>query len=134
VQKVAVQWEQNMLDKEFREDNQGRRYADVLAMPGFDLVFAYFDDRGRQRRMLESEQHHDRPALAGVVRELERNEAIKKLYEGLSAKEAVRFRQAVGVIVRLVMVKAGWNQTGLRGSLKGLSKWFSRSERYITFD
>jgi hypothetical protein len=122
-----------MLGKEFRQDDQGRRYADVLAMAGFDHVLSFFDDRGRQRRMLESEQHHDRPALAGVVRELELDVKIKKFYDGLSPKEAVRFRQAVGVIVRIVMVKAGWNQTGLRGSLKGLSKWFSRSERYVTW-
>lgn len=123
-----------MLDKEFREDNQGRRYADVLKMPGFAHVLTFFDDRGRQRRMIESEQHHDRPALAGVVRELERDEKIKKLYEGLSKKEAVRFRQAVGVIVRIVMEKAHWNRTGQRGALKGLSKWFSRSERYILLE
>jgi hypothetical protein len=119
-----------MLDKEFRQDKQGKRFADVLKIPGFDLALAFFDNRDRQRRMMESEQHHDRPALAGVVKELEQDEKIKKLYEGLSAKEAIRFRQAVGVIVRLVMVQNGWKQTGLRGSLAGISDWFKRPERY----
>ena len=123
-----------MLANDFREDKQGKRFADVLKMPGFDLVLAFFDDRDRQRRMIESEKHHRRPALAGVVLEFEQDEKIKKLYEGLSPKEAVRFRQVVGVIVRLVMAKHGWNPTRIRGSLQGLSKWFSRSERYITFD
>ena len=123
-----------LVELEFRQDAQGRRYADVLRLPGFDHVLAFFDDRGRQRRMIESEQHHDRPALAGVVKELEPDERIKKLYEGLSAKEAIRFRQAVGVIVRIVMAKHDWNPTRIRGSLKGLSKWFTRTERYITFD
>ena len=84
--------------------------------------------------MIESEKHHDRPALAGVVREFERDEKIKTLYEGLSPKESVRFRQAVGVVVRLVMGKHGWNTTRMRGSLKGLSEWFSRSERYVKWD
>jgi len=122
-----------MLGKEFREDKQGRRYADVLKMPIFDLVLTFFDNQGRQRRMIESEQHHDRPALAGVVREFERDEAIKNIYEGLSPKEAVRFRQAVGVIVRVVMAKHEWYSTRTRGSLKGLSKWFSRTERYVNW-
>lgn len=122
-----------MLADDFRADPQGRRYADVLKMPGFEYVLAFFENKDRERRMLESEQHHRRPPLAGVVREFEGDERIKKLYERLAAKQAVRFRQAVGVVVRLVMVKNGWNQTGLRGSLTGLSKWFSRTERYITW-
>ena len=124
-----------MLADEFRQDRQGRRYADVLKMPGFDHVLSFFDDRDRQRRMIESEKHHLRPALAGVVREFEQEEKIKKLYEGLSAKEAIRFRQAVGVIVRIVMAKHEWNPTQVqRGSLKGLSEWFQRTERYFIFD
>lgn len=123
-----------MLDNEFRQDKQGRRYADVLKMPGFDLVLAFFGDQNRQRRMIESEKHHKRPALAGVVREFEQDDKIKKLYEGLSPKEAVRFRQAVGVIVRIVMAKHEWHPTRIRGALKGLSEWFKRTERYITFD
>jgi hypothetical protein len=119
-----------MLGDEFRADPQGRRYADVLAMPSFALVLAFFDDRGRQRRMIESEEHHDRPALAGVVREFEKDGRLRTFFDGLSLKEGIRVRQAVGVVVRLVMNKHGWTQTGKRGSLTGLSKWFSRSERY----
>lgn len=117
---------------DFRTDKQGRRYADVLKIPGFDHVLDFFDDWGRQHRMIDSELHHDRPALSGVVRELERDETMKKLYEGLSKKEAVRFRQAVGVIVRIVMSKHAWRPTRTRGSLKGLSEWFTRTERYIS--
>jgi hypothetical protein len=120
-----------MLADDFRADPQGRRYADVLKMPGFDYVLAFFGDVDRRHRMIDSELHHDRPPLAGVVRELERDEKIRKLYAGLSKKEAVRFRQAVGVIVRLVMAKEFWKPTRTRGSLKGLSEWFSRPERYI---
>lgn len=123
-----------MLADDFRADPQGRRYADVLKLPGFEFVLAFFDAKDRQRRMLESEQHHRRPPLAGVIREFERDTEIKKLYGGLRAKQAVRFRQAVGVVVRVVMVKNGWNQTGLRGSLAGLSEWFQRTERYVTWN
>jgi hypothetical protein len=125
-----------MLGEDFQADPQGRRYADVLAMPSFALVLAFFDDRGRQRRMIESEEHHDRPALAGVIKEFEKSGVMKELFDWLSPKESVRVRQAVGVVVRLVMNKHGWIQTGKRGSLTGLSKWFTRSERYeyVTFE
>lgn len=123
-----------MIAAEFRADKFGRRYADVLEMPGFVLVLEFFDDEDRQRRMIESERHHDRPPLAGVIRELEANDDVKRSYKRLSAKQAIRFRQAVGVIVRIVMAKHGWTPANGRGSLTGLSKWFSRAERYIIFD
>jgi len=123
-----------MLDIEFWADNQGRRFPDVLAMPNFNAVLNFFDDQNRHRRMVESEIHHDRPALAGVVKELETNPTVKELFDWLSPKEAVRFKQAVGVIVRLVMEKHGMGPTGKRGSLTGLSTWFTRSERYANPD
>src|SRR3989304_2712678 len=63
---------------DFLHDRQGRTFVDVLndLEQPFDAVFGFFDDEGRQRRMEESEIHHDRPALAGVVRELESQPAI----------------------------------------------------------
>jgi hypothetical protein len=106
----------------------------VLAMPGFNAVLNFFDDKDRHRRMVESEVHHDRPALAGVIKELETNPTVKELFDWLSPKEAVRFKQAVGVIVGLVMEKHGMLPTGKRGSLTGLSTWFTRSERYAKPD
>ena len=62
----------------FLEDSQGRRFSDVVNDPDqpFDVVIEFFNDPGRQRRMEESEIHHDRPPLAGVVRELESHPAI----------------------------------------------------------
>lgn len=59
--------------EQFLEDRQGRTFADVLNDPEqpFEQVLAFFSDADRQRRMEESEVHHNRPPLAGVVRELE---------------------------------------------------------------
>ena len=37
----------------------------------FDATLELFNDENKQRRMEESEIHHDRPPLAGIVRELE---------------------------------------------------------------
>lgn len=84
--------------------------------------------------MFEREQHHRRPPLAGVVREFEGDERIKKLCEGRTATQAVRFRQAVGVVVRLVLTKHEWLPASKRGSLTGLSKWFERTERYMSWN
>lgn len=72
----------------FLEDNQGRMFSDVVNDPEqpFDAVLEFFNDDSRQRRMEESEIHHDRPPLAGVVRELESHPAINR---SLAEKQAI---------------------------------------------
>ena len=139
------------LAQSFPQDNQGRRFADVLADPRipFATVLAFFDDLDRQRRMVESELHHDRPALAGVVRELEARPDVDQFFRRHDGHTTTRFRQAVGVIVRIVMESHRWRTTGRKGSLGvrtsvparttrvgayhntgGLALWFTRAERY----
>ena len=64
--------------QDFLRDRQGRTFADVLSDSEhvFDAVLAFLSDDQRQRRMQESEMHHDRAPLAGVVRELETQPSI----------------------------------------------------------
>lgn len=133
--------------KEFLGDRQGRTFADVVDDPEkpFDEVLTFLSNEGRQRRMEESELHHDRAPLAGVVRELESVPAIDEFLSGIHAQQTVRFRQAIGVLVRIVMQRRGWEKTGRKGSLGvraaasksspshntgGLAFWFVRAERY----
>jgi len=54
---------------DFLHDRQGKTFADVVNDPEqpFDKVLEFFEDADRQRRMDESELHHDRSPLAGVV-------------------------------------------------------------------
>jgi len=132
---------------DFLEDSQGRTFADVINDPEqpFDRVFEFFDDADRQRRMEESELHHDRSPLAGVVRELESQPAINQFLADTHTRRNARFRQAVGVLVRMIMERRGWQKTGRKGSLGvraagaartpahntgGLAFWFVRAERY----
>jgi hypothetical protein len=136
---------------EFLKDRQGRTFTDVLDDPqqSFEDVLEFFNDLDRQRRMEESELHHDRPALAGVVRELESQTAIDRVLANETSVGSKRFRQAVGVVVRIVMERRGWRKTGKKGSLGvrtgaprqsasegsyhntgGLAFWFLRAERY----
>jgi hypothetical protein len=132
---------------DFLEDRQGKTFADVVNDPDqpFDNVIEFFSDPNRQQRMEESELHHDRSPLAGVVRELESEPDIDRFLAGAQARRNTRFRQAIGVLVRLIMERRGWQKTGRKGSLGvravgvagtpahntgGLAFWFVRAERY----
>ena len=131
----------------FLEDRQGIKFADVVNDPEqpFDSVLAFFNDADRQRRMEESELHHDRAPLAGVVRELEYQPEVDRFLSGVHARRCTRLRQAIGVLVRMIMERRGWQKTGKKGSLGvradvakdtpahntgGLAFWFVRAERY----
>lgn len=131
----------------FLEDHQGQRFADVVNDPEqpFDTVLEFFNDDSRQRRMEESEIHHDRPPLSGVVREFESHPAIDRALADIQTQRSKRLRQAVGVVVRMIMQARGWRKTGRKGSLGvrtsknrstpshntgGLAFWFIRAERY----
>ena len=133
--------------EEFLSDRQGRTFADVLNNPEqpFEEVLAFFSDENRQQRMEDSELHHDRAPLAGVVRELESQPAVDRYLSEYHAQQTQRFRQAIGVLVRIVMQRRGWMKTGKKGSLGvratatnnkpshnsgGLAFWFIRAERY----
>jgi hypothetical protein len=132
---------------DFLADVQGKTFTDVANDPKqpFDCVLDFFDDADRQRRMEESELHHDRAPLAGVVRELESQPAIDRFLGTAQSRRNTRFRQAIGVLVRIIMERRGWKKTGRKGSLGvrapralqtsahnsgGLAFWFVRAERY----
>jgi len=132
---------------DFLADKQGRTFADVLTASErpFMAALAFFNDGDRQRRMEESEIHHDRAPLAGVVRELESVPAINRFLGRIHPRRSQRFRQAIGVLIRIIMERRGWEKSGKKGSLGvrnksaagrprhntgGLAFWFIRAERY----
>ena len=115
----------------FLADPQGVKFKDVVGdgrIP-FDELLEFFSDPPRQVRMQDSERYHDRPALAGVVRELE--EHYEHVFGEDSGRTTYRYRQAVGVIVRMVMEGLGWTKTGVKGSLANRARWFTKAERYL---
>ena len=132
--------------KEFLEDSQGRTFADVLNDPEqpFGEVLEFFNGADQQRRMEESETHHDRAPMAGVVRELESRPATNQFLATKHPRRSQRLRQAIGVLVRMIMERRKWRKTGKKGSLGvrstaagrpnhnsgGLAFWFIRAERY----
>ena len=133
--------------EDFLDDRQGKTFADVANDPKqpFDVVLEFFSEANRQLRMEDSELHHDRSPLAGVVRELESHPAIDGFLADAHARWSTRLRQAIGVLVRIIMERRGWRKTGRKGSLGvraagverspahnkgGLAFWFIRAERY----
>lgn len=125
--------------RRFLGDPQVKRYKDVThtdaARRAMEDLLAFFDSPEIVRRMIESEKHHDRPPLAGVVKDLE-TVLLKQIDEALLVGDlaegptAMRRNQIIGVIVRIVMETKGWKPNGKRGSLAGLSTMFKRGERY----
>jgi hypothetical protein len=132
----------------FLKDLQGRTFSDVVKDPEqpFLTVLEFFNNVERQRRMEESEVHHDRPPLAGIVRELESEPIINQFLSKVHIQKNKRLRQAIGVVVRIIMEARGWQKTGRKGSLGvragsdpsqpshntgGLAFWFIRAERYV---
>jgi len=131
----------------FISDRHGKTFADVVDDPAtpFDIVLDFFNDPARQQRMEDAEIHHDRAPLTGVVRELEAEPAVARFFESLRGRRSTRLRQAIGVLVRMIMERRGWATTGKKGSLGvrgspparsrfhntgGLALWFIRAERY----
>jgi hypothetical protein len=103
---------------DFLQDRQGRTFADVLIDPEqpFDAVLEFFNDEDRQHRMGESEIHHERARLVGVVRELEAQPLIDNFLCSKHPCRTRRLRQAVGVVVRMVVERLGWKKTGKQTS------------------
>jgi hypothetical protein len=115
---------------EFLSDRHGKTFADVLndSDARFDEVLEFFNDATRQQRM-------DDESLP----------AVRDFLATLHRRRSARLRQAIGVLVRMIMERRGWRRTGKKGSLGvrgtpnsrtpyhntgGLAFWFIRAERY----
>lgn len=132
--------------EDFISDNQGKRFKDVVddTRLDFKILIDFFNRKDISIRLEDSETNHKRPALAGVIVELENIKTIDSFFNTNDAHTTIRFRQAVGVLVKLHMLQLGWTTTNIKGSLGtrnpnekytntegSLSKWFTKAERYI---
>lgn len=137
--------------EDFQNDRQGQRFSDVVRDDriNFHIVIDFFNHPSRIRAMEEAELYHDRPAFAGVVQEFENIPEIDRFLSGEDSHGTKRFRQSIGVLIRMHMESRGWQRTGRKGSLgtrarvtpgtttpgayrntSGISQWFTKSERY----
>ena len=111
----------------FRDDPHAAKYRDVVEdhADAMTRVFSILDDPSHRQQLVAAETY-GRPALSGVVRDIEVDEIVDPV---LASADSLRFRQAVGVAVRLTMEAMGWATTGKKGPVRG-STHFRTSERY----
>ena len=109
----------------FESDSHGAKYLKALdAHPvARDRFFALLDEPCNEHRLLDAEAL-GHPALAGIVRFLDADADV-----GPVVAQELRFRQAVGVGIRLKMEELGWVKTGLKWPVA--SPHFSRAEHYV---
>ena len=105
--------------EDFKNDPQGKRFSDVLKDNRIDFqdVINFFNKPEITRRMEDSELHHERTPLAGIVKEFERLDSVANFLGGYDAHTTQRFRQAIGALIRIHMEALGWKTTGRKGSL-----------------
>ena len=115
----------------FSSDRQGRTYTDVMNDPRFDFAqqLEFFNSAERQHRMFIAQEHFKTPPLGGVLLELEKHPAFACLHK-YPKSETHRLRQAIGVMVKIIMEANGWTKAGKQGSLYSLSKIFGHTELY----
>lgn len=110
----------------FSNDDHGSKYLGALdAHPAArDRFFELLNDACSEHRLIDAELL-GHAALNGIVRFLDADSTV-----GPVVQTDLRFRQAVGVGVRLKMEELGWTKTGVKGPV--LSDNFSRAERYVS--
>ena len=116
----------------FDADRQGRQFGDVyhnkklLAEAVYDVV----NDPNARLRMEIVTVHLGLPALAGITRELEQQPEVRKFFDRTNRGDTLRFRQFVGVAVRLAMEEVTFVTTGRKGYLATFSSFFTRAELF----
>ena len=122
--------------QDFEQDNQGKRYRDVLDHPFFRpalvAALAEMDTNEGQAAMIEAERIHKRPALVGVVNRIEGRPEFVSACARRRRSDNSRLKQAIGVACRLTMAELGWHTTGTKGVIRRFSKSFAVAERYTT--
>jgi len=108
-----------MTRDDFLRDREGSTFADVVNDPEqpFNAVLDFFNDEDRQCRIEGSEIHHERARLVEIVWELEAQPLIDGFLSSQSPLRANRLREAVGVVVRMVVERRRREKTGKKGSL-----------------
>lgn len=113
---------------DFKRDSHAAKYViEFDCRPeAAERLFGLLNEPANEQRLVDAEML-GLPALAGVARFLEDDPAICEVLDTDPA--SLRFRQAVGVAIKLKMAKLGWHTTGTKGAVRG-SRHFTKAERY----
>ena len=112
---------------DFDADPHSAKYRSTLdAHPAAarELLDLLNDEDNSQQ--LERAERAGKPALEGVAMAIERSPSIAAV---LGGPDSFRFRQTVGVAIKLKMAKLGWSTTGRKGAVPN-AEYFTKAERY----
>ena len=114
---------------DFERDEHACKYlGEVDRNPeAFDQLFELINDCTNER-LLENAAEQGLPAFQGIVKIVEADHIILRVLRGGEA--AHRFRQAVGVAIKLKMERLGWQGTGESRALNGTC-FFTNSKLYV---
>ena len=114
---------------DFDRDPHAAKYrGEIDARPEvFDRLFDLLNDSANAQRLVDAEML-GLPALSGIVRFIEGDPVIARVLR--ADQGGNRFRQTVGVAVRLKMELLGWQKSGRKGAVRG-SRYFTKAERYV---
>ncbi|HYI61585.1 MAG TPA: hypothetical protein VEW93_07245 [Acidimicrobiales bacterium] len=117
-----------LLPEAFSGDRHASRYRSVLNShpDAFSALLNVLNDPANEQR-LQDASDRDEAALRGIERQLTENSAV--LAAIVDDRDGPRFRQAVGVAVRLKMQRLGWSTSGRRGPARG--PHFTKAEKYV---
>lgn len=115
-------------ESDFDRDSHAARYRGELERhpEASRRLFAHLNDPANEQRLVDAEMH-GLPALAGIARFLEADPVIEPVLA--SGPAGFRFRQTVGVAVKLKMARLGWRTTGRKGTVRGATH-FSKAEHF----
>jgi hypothetical protein len=120
-----------MIDKsKILADRQGRKFKAVVTDPAAPVQLFIDVVNARAEWLSFVTIQLDEAALGAIVREFEQLDEVKQFFIGTTPRAAWRFKQLMGVIVKLKMEEDGlFVTTGQKGYLPN-SRWLIKSEIY----
>lgn len=113
---------------DFRRDPHAARYVRELgSRPKAGEHLLAILNEGASAGLLIHEADRGDPPLSAVVRRIEADPEIHPVLA--SGPDGHRFRQTVGVAIRLRMEQLGWQTTGRKGVVRGAA-FFKKAERF----
>lgn len=112
----------------FRADPHAAKYVRELAgrARAGEHLLAILNEATATRLLIHEADRGD-PPLDGVVRRIEADPEIRPILA--SGPQGHRFRQTVGVAVRLRMEQLGWQTAHSKGVVRG-AEFFKKAERF----
>lgn len=113
--------------QDFVDDPHAAKYLGELERrgPAFEHLLLVLNDPATER-LLEHESTQDHAALRAIVTIIDSHPELAAAVGGQAGR---RYRQAIGVAVRLKMERLGWTTSGRKGPVD--SPNFTRAEKYV---